>query len=400
MENPTIKVQMFGGFSISFEDKVVLNDEVRHKKEMSLLKIFLSNRKKCFTKNELIEILYKDSEIKDPVNALKVIIHRLRKMLIEAGLPGKEWIIFDKGRYCWNNIIPCEIDSENFEEILSEASKKDYPLEKRIELYKKAAELYKGDFLASSEIEDWIIFSSIRYQNLYINCIKTLYNLLSYLNEYEALLNILEKAINVLKYSEEIHIYYVKCLIKLKRFNEAREYFTTVTNLFFNELGMNVTQGFRELYLEISNEMAEKEYNIEDVVKILKQNDEPNAYYCNLLSFIENCKILLRATVRSKTNAHIISFTIMETQGAAKDEKEIIKYMKVLREIIGKNLRMGDIYTQVGQNRILIMILGAKLGNCYAIVERIKKEFHKMYKGKGLKIEGKILPARDFESIL
>lgn len=101
----------------------------------------LSNRKKGFTKNELIELLYKDSDINDPGNTLKISIHRLRKVLAETGLPKEEYIIYQNGNYYWNKEVLTEIDTEVFEETFLKASKQEIPAEMRIELYKKAVEL-------------------------------------------------------------------------------------------------------------------------------------------------------------------------------------------------------------------------------------------------------------------
>jgi len=111
-----MKVNTFGGFSVSIDDKVVFHESGRQKKEIYLLMYILSNRRKGFTKNELIELLYKDSNIQDPGNALKILIHRLRKTLAEAGLPKGEYIIFHKGKYYWNKEVLVEIDTEVFEE--------------------------------------------------------------------------------------------------------------------------------------------------------------------------------------------------------------------------------------------------------------------------------------------
>jgi len=274
------------------------------------------------------------------------------------------------------------------------ASKQEIPTEKRIELYKEAVELYKGDFLPLKESDEWVVDLLLKYQNIYINCVKNLYILLSNLNDYESILGILEKAVRILKYNDEIHILYIKCLIKLKKFQQAKDYYNKIADLYYNELGVDISEEFKQLYFGVADTLAEKPYDLPNVVQILQQKEKRGAYYCNFLSFVENCEIVLRATSRSNLSACLISCTLIESRKSLKKNKNETDALEILGEVIEKKLRIGDIYTKTGNNQFLIMLLGANHENCNAILERIIREFFKTYKGNDVKIEGVIMPAR------
>lgn len=191
----------------------------------------------------------------------------------------------------------------------------------RIELYKKAVELYKGDFLPLNESDEWVIDLSVKYQNIYINCIRNLYILLSYINDYESIRGILDKAVKILKYNDEIHILYIKCLIELKKYQQAKDYFNKITDLYYNELGVNISEEFMKMCFGIADTLAEKSYNLLNVVEFLQQREKRDAYYCNFLSFVENCEILLRATSRSNLSAYLISCSLIESKKSLKKNK-------------------------------------------------------------------------------
>lgn len=80
MENNLLKVRMFGGFSLEFNDKEVVLDRNAVSKTMQLLQlILLHSQDGGISKAALIEALYGRAEVENKNGSLNNTIFRLRK---------------------------------------------------------------------------------------------------------------------------------------------------------------------------------------------------------------------------------------------------------------------------------------------------------------------------------
>jgi DNA-binding SARP family transcriptional activator len=395
MEQEILKVQMLGGFSISIGDKIGLLEGNRSNKAIYLLQYLLLNRKRGAPRDTLINLLYHDEDVENPGNALKIIIYRLRRILIEEGFPNLKYIYYKKGMYSWNNDIACEIDAETFEQAARAASDPEIDSKERILLYQKATEAYVGDFLPRSASEEWVSVLAVRFQNTYLDCIRGLYTLLSAAGDYQTMLDVLNKGVKIHPYNEELHILRITCLIELKHFQKAMEVFDETTELFFNELNIDPSEEMKRLYQKITESMHTSMDSLPDIMEILEEDGEKKgAYYCNNLTFIDSYRILLRTTERSGLSAFLMSCNLSGNKGAVlEDKKRLATAATGLHRAIRATLRQGDLYTRYSSSQFLILLLGIQQENCPAVFERIKKKFHEEYEGRGIKLQHKVAPA-------
>ena len=84
---PVLRVRLFGKEKITYGDTPILYGRNSITKAMKLLLILLYCGKEGITRNKLLEDLYGREELSDAANNLRVTIHRLKKMLYDAGLP-------------------------------------------------------------------------------------------------------------------------------------------------------------------------------------------------------------------------------------------------------------------------------------------------------------------------
>ena len=84
---PVLKVRLFGKEKITYDSNVVLYGRNTVTKGMRLLLILFYYGKRGINRNILLENLYGEEDLSDASNNLRVTIHRLKKMLIDAGLP-------------------------------------------------------------------------------------------------------------------------------------------------------------------------------------------------------------------------------------------------------------------------------------------------------------------------
>lgn len=394
-------VQMFGGFSISFGDGVFLLEKSRSNKALYLLQYLMMHRSQGISRSALAQLLYSNSEVENPTNALKIAIHRMRKMLADAGASDQEYILFKKGVYFWNNELECEIDAESFEQIAKRASDTTLESQECLELYQAAERLYKGDFLPMSASEDWVAIQTVRYQNMYLECVGGIYRLLSEKQEFEPLLKILERAIKMLPYHETVYVLYISCLFEMKRFQRAIEVYNAVATMLFQELGVTPSEELVQLHQKLNAALKNRAGDLPEIMETLQEEaEEKGAYYCDYLTFIESYRILLRTTERTGLSAFLLFCTLTESGNInSADQKKILEAASVLQSVIKGLLRRGDVYTRNGPNQFLILLLGIKQENCADVFERIKTGFSDQYHGRGIRLSQRTVTAASMQNM-
>ena len=90
--NNVLQVQMLGVFNVKYGDKPLSLGRNTATKAMKLLQLLLYHLDKGITREELIENLYGREDITDTANNLRVTVHRLKKLLIDTGLPEHDYM--------------------------------------------------------------------------------------------------------------------------------------------------------------------------------------------------------------------------------------------------------------------------------------------------------------------
>ena len=125
MENNLLKVRMFGGFSLEFNDKEVVLDRNAVSKTMQLLQlILLHSQDGGISKAALIEALYGRAEVENKNGSLNNTIFRLRKQLQKAGLPESNYIQINAGMCSWDENVPVSVDVCQFRKLIQNGKKK------------------------------------------------------------------------------------------------------------------------------------------------------------------------------------------------------------------------------------------------------------------------------------
>ena len=89
--NDKLQINMLGGFSLQYRDKVIDYQKSRSHKLWLILEYLITFRDKDITQDELINLLWGDEFTENPANTLKTLLHRLRSMLNELEFaPSKE----------------------------------------------------------------------------------------------------------------------------------------------------------------------------------------------------------------------------------------------------------------------------------------------------------------------
>jgi DNA-binding SARP family transcriptional activator len=160
-------------------------------------------------------------------------VYRLRR-----ALGGKEWIVFEKGRYAFNRSLDYFFDVEAFEENLSEARRVQAEApEQAIRHLQKATDLYGGDFLEGLAYSEWVVVRQEELQRAYGEALLLLGGLLFTQDRYAEAAEAYREAIAHDELLEEAHRELMRCYVAMGERGRALVHYEDLVELLNKQLG-------------------------------------------------------------------------------------------------------------------------------------------------------------------
>ncbi|MCR1988205.1 bacterial transcriptional activator domain-containing protein [Blautia coccoides] len=349
-------------------------------KSMKLLQILLHCGEGGIARGKLLESLYGREELADVANNLRVTSHRLKKMLVDAGLPEYDYIQIKSGIYRWSSPMEVEVDVHVFSNLV-DSSKTETSEDKKIQLLKSACEVYHGEFLPGLSGEDWVLLESVQYKKKYTQALSQVCDSLMKQREYETVLDLCEKASELYPFDEWQSVQ-VDCLMALNRYKEAIQLYEDTAKLFFEELGISPSEKMMNQFNEMSAKMSHKPQAINEIKGGLKEDEEEDgAFYCNLPSFRDGYRLVRRIIERSGQSVYLMLCTVTDGKGRPMENKEKLAAMTdELYDAVKHCLRRGDSFTKYSPTQFLILLVGTNQENCSMIFDRISRYFAREHK--------------------
>lgn len=389
-ENPdsesAIEIQMLGGFSIRRGDRVIAWETGRARQPWILLEYLIANRQTAVSPEKLYDVLWEDGESENPANALKNLIYRLRGLL--SGLCGGgscEFVVYRHGRYSWNNALPCTVDSEELERAFRAARQSGVSDDGRIRLYRKAVELYRGEFLAGTESADWIVRIAVHYQSVYAACVTDLATLLLLRGEYREAVFLCERAVEIDPFQESVHEMLIRAYLMAGERTRAMDHYRYIAGSIVEKLGVNLTDGFRRRVDRLLQQTGSRENDLDDIAGELQESTAGAAYYCDYGVFRELCRLELRLAERQGKNVFLSLLTVRTAAGAASGPS-LRETMADLLNILLHSLRKGDTVSRVNASQFILMLVVPGPAQAKTVVQRIAGTFAGMRSHRGMRL--------------
>ena len=168
MKEKRLYVKLLGEFSVWYGDERVNMGRSSTGRPAQLFQLLMISPGYQISKEKLMTDLYKSGEFSNKNNSINNAIYRMRKMLMDAGVPGDEYIAIENGNCVWKSDIPVFVDAAEFKRLIDESSQAQG--EDRLRMLREAWILYRGPLLASNSIEEWAIPENLHYKELYRDC--------------------------------------------------------------------------------------------------------------------------------------------------------------------------------------------------------------------------------------
>lgn len=393
MPDEILKINMLGEFSLTYNGKTISDQSNRSKKLWVLLEYLITFREKEISQNDLVDLLWPDDEISNPLNTLKTLLHRARASVAELGFSGgKDLVVARRGTYAWNTSIPLWVDTDQFDAYCRQADAAENA-ETKLELLTKALDLYKGDFLPKSALEPWAVPIGTYYHSQYIKVVHTVLQLLSKSNRYAEAIGICQKAVVIDPYEESFHKELIQALVRTNSPQAAMKHYEYVTELFFDQFGVTPSEELTSIYREIVKTESAVELDLGVIKTNLAEAERvPGAFFCEYEFFKDIYKLNSRSCARNGQVIQIALLTVVDRSGDSLGKKQLKLAMNHLKDIICTSLRRGDVFTRCSISQYLLMLPAASLENSQNVLDRIVRNYRRQYpKSPGL-IQYKLLP--------
>lgn len=378
---PELRVNMLGRFSITYRDQPITFKRNSATKAVKLLQILLHS---SLTENQgnggisraqLLDDLFGREELANVGNNLRVTVFRLRKMLIEAGLPEYDYIVKEKGVFYWRSPMKTDLDVVRFVEMIREGEQAEEKA-KKMELWEQACRLYKGELLPMQSGEDWVIMNSVHYKEKYSKALRSLCEYKKEQQEYDTILELTDTAMEIYPFDEWQSVK-IDALMGMNRYKEAYQLYDATSRMFFEELGITPSERMMNQFQEMSERMGRTYHAAGEIKEDLKEPEyEDGAFYCSLPSFRDNYRLVRRLIERNGQSAFLMVCSLTDGNGHPMENREKLDVMSMeLHRAVKGSLRRGDSFSKYSPSQFLILLVGVNQENCDMIFRRIAGRF-------------------------
>lgn len=374
-----LMIRLLGGLSITYGGKPMTLAKNITSKMVHLFLMLLYTRDGGIRREELIEALYGDCDKEQATNSFRGMIFRLRKNLIGAGLPEREYITSKGGVYCWESgDIGICLDVEQFEKAAVRGlEEQDGSAQQR--LLEEADELYQGEFLPSMIGDEWVAVSNRKFQNLYFRCMRRLVEILKSQGNWGRLLPLCEKITAMYPY-EEWQLAKLDCLIELKEYKQALSYYDEVVKFYQEEFGLLPSEALKKRLASVRAHVNYDIRSINEIQEHFMEEEEPGgATYCDLTVFTVVYRYMTKVLERIGVSAYLMLYTLTDKDRMPIERADVLEDVReTMFRAVSVSVRRSDLYTRYGKNQFLILLVGSNQKGCERVADRIQKNFSEM----------------------
>lgn len=391
----SLDVNMFGQFSISHtvDGKIMtLTDQTSASRRLwAFWGYLISFRSAPVAQDELIDILWNGEETEDPVNTLKTLLHRARRLLESIGIEdAKQVLLYRKGSYSWSDQVVFSIDTERFDryyELAMEDSSNKLPA------LLSAISLYGGILLPKASQETWAISLRMYYQARFMKICNEAARLLEQAGRYVDMIDVCRKAIHADPYDEAIHLLLMQALSSNGSQQAAIAHYTYVTKLFMDQLGVAPSEQLTSFYRRLVKSTNSVELDLRVVRQALvEEKPASSPYYCEYAIFQDIYRLESRTAERTGQVIQLSMLSILSVQGANLSAKQTGLAMERLKQVILTTLRRGDAFTQYSASQYLLLLPCASYENGNKVLSRVVSNFKRAYPTMAVRLQFSVLP--------
>lgn len=391
---PMVEVRTFGQFEIYIDDQLVSGQIGRSKKLRHLAEYLVLNHDRAVPNDEIIRALWPNDESKNPRNALKILVHRLRATLEAGGAPeGLEFLIARQRACRWNPKLDCIYDFEHFEALCSAGLSGRASEQTAYLRLSDACRMYRGRFLSDSSGERWVATIDVRLHTIYLRALHRLIDILRGRGQFDQIIDLCRHALQIDCMDESINRELIFALTESGRNQEAIQHYNQITELYYTQLGVQPSDELRGLYHKIAAVERKVGADIDSICADLRESDTlPGAFVCPYEIFKDIYRLEARSLARYGGRAFIGLLTVTDSKLSQPEGKVLARVMDRLLECARLSLRRGDMIARYSPAQIVIMLPTVTYEMGQMVCERLTRNFKRDHHSQDVVISYNLRP--------
>ena len=227
-----VYISLFGEMKIIGPKGVLTESELKSPKISRLLVYLLLSKKNGVSPREMADAIWPDEDADCVCKNFKGLIYRLQQAF--SLISDKRLVESTPNGYQLNPKLNITTDFRLFE--LKKTNAINAPTaEQKIELLKKAVNLYAGSFFHTAASEHWIMATAVNYQHQYIAAMGELLKTLFDERDYASVHHFSAKALKFEPHSEDVYFWMIRSLVRIGHTEMARGELRTAQAKLFDE---------------------------------------------------------------------------------------------------------------------------------------------------------------------
>ena len=371
--NPRLDVCMFGELTLSLGNESSQPLLYLAKNLKQFFEVLLYYRLNPLSKEQLIDLLWNDSE--NPSSALKFAVHKLRQLLsAQPMFSNLDLIVTTKNGYGINPDIEMFVDTEEVDRLWRLSNDKSVSISDKRELLSQITSIVKQPFLVNSAHLMWTVPVREYYSGLYNRSTLFLLNEYELEKEYDKVMDLSQIALKMEPYNEDFHYYYLNALVLSGQYRRAIDYYEHLSKQFYKEFNLQLSLRTKNLYNFIIAKEELETLDISELMNNLNDNSEfQGALYCEYEVFKRLYQIALRNSERTDEQSYVMLFDL----NCSENDFVVSKMLERLKTAIGVSLRKGDVFARMNVSQFILLLPCKTEENAHMISSRIQQAFYK-----------------------
>lgn len=349
-------IRLFNGFEITKGGVPILQNLSNTRKTKLFVAYLLVNRNRPITHQELFELLWSGEDYANPATALRTLLYRFRSMIENEGAKALYGaIISRRGTYQWNKDLDVSIDALDFQAFAEAGINPTISAARRKEYLIKAIEMYKGSLLPDFSSEPWLIAQSAAYRDMYIEAVMAYVEILKEENQYAAIVQVCEKA------------------LELAGTSEILELEIQIAKLTIADPGASAKDSVVAYYKEVRELSVKLQDETDRMQRELQQETiEQQAFMCDYRTFKELYNLQRRMQSRSKATI-FLGLIYIRSEDTGNDDP--LYEEKAITDVVNccqRMLRVGDAICRKADNEIALLFPAESYEDAVGVLERLK----------------------------
>lgn len=254
---PHLDIRCFGPFEVAIGKSKLGPSSFPRRDALTLLKMLVLRAGKQVHRERLIDWLWPDASERSGINRLHGVVHALRAA-IEPHAAERRWTyLLNEGEtYTFFPAEATSVDLITFQENIALARRdlrEGAFVPQAIDYLEQAVELYRGDLYEEDQYCEWCYAERIALQREFLDALANLVRIYLTLGETRQAIDTLRRALTYDSSREDLHNELIRCLMRQRRYNEAKDQVRECVRQLREEVGVEPSSETQRLYHSLFN---------------------------------------------------------------------------------------------------------------------------------------------------